>query len=301
MSFAQDNTIPTTGNVGLGTLTPSARLDVNGNMKVDSCLHVKDSLLIEDNARIMSDMRVEGETTLLGDTKIDGTLFLSNVLEENNPNQFQMLVIKSDGSVAKSGINPFGNDTDDSCEPGSVDRTAPSWLNGFDKLYTYCPEVKVGIGFHNPRVNLDVIGRGYLQRLYLGTADPTVNDNNLYYHLKVPFTSNIPDRTIFKIENADRSLFEVKNSGLVRAREIKIDALVWADYVFKPDYQLMPLSEVENYINQNGHLPNVPTEKEVLEEGINVGEMNKILLEKIEELTLHIIEQEKRIVELEKQ
>ncbi len=83
-AFAQDNTLPTTGNVGIGTLSPSARLDVNGNMKVDSCLHVKDSLLIEDNARIMSDMWVEGETRLDGDTKIEGDLYLPNLSFDNN-------------------------------------------------------------------------------------------------------------------------------------------------------------------------------------------------------------------------
>lgn len=68
---------------------------------------------------------------------------------------------------------------------------------------------------------------------------------------------------------------------------------LWADYVFNKDYYLKPLCEVEKFINDNGHLPNVPSGKQVKEEGIELGNMAKIQQEKIEELTLYIIEQNK--------
>ena len=71
----------------------------------------------------------------------------------------------------------------------------------------------------------------------------------------------------------------------------------WADYVFKKDYSLKSLEEVEKHINEKGHLPNVPSAKEVVENGINVAEMDAKLLEKIEELTLYSIEQNKKIKE----
>ncbi len=73
----------------------------------------------------------------------------------------------------------------------------------------------------------------------------------------------------------------------------------WADYVFANDYNLRPLSEVEAFIAKNKHLPNVPSAKQVKEEGINVGDMARIQQEKIEELTLYIIAQNKRIEALE--
>lgn len=73
----------------------------------------------------------------------------------------------------------------------------------------------------------------------------------------------------------------------------------WPDYVFGKEYSLLPLKEVENYIMRNGHLKNIPSAQKVANEGINVGEMNVKLLEKIEELTLYIIQQEKRIEKLE--
>lgn len=73
----------------------------------------------------------------------------------------------------------------------------------------------------------------------------------------------------------------------------------WADYVFADDYNLKPLSEVEAFITKNKHLPNVPSAAEVKEDGIALGDMSRIQQEKIEELTLYIIAQNKRIEALE--
>ncbi len=73
----------------------------------------------------------------------------------------------------------------------------------------------------------------------------------------------------------------------------------WPDFVFEPTYELSPLSEVEAFIEENKHLPNVPSVKDVEKDGISLGEMNAILLQKIEELTLYMIQQEKRVKELE--
>ena len=61
----------------------------------------------------------------------------------------------------------------------------------------------------------------------------------------------------------------------------------------------MPLKELEQYILQNKHLPDVPTQDEISKNGIDVYEMNAVLLKKVEELTLYVIEQQKQIVELE--
>ncbi|WP_418498522.1 hypothetical protein [Flagellimonas sp.] len=88
--------------------------------------------------------------------------------------------------------------------------------------------------------------------------------------------------------------------GNIHAEEVKVDLSVpGPDYVFKKRYDLKSLEEVQNYIHKHGHLPNIPSAKEMEEEGIQLGEMNMKLLEKIEELTLYILEQEKRIKKLE--
>ncbi|MEM6717743.1 MAG: hypothetical protein AAF611_00365 [Bacteroidota bacterium] len=83
----------------------------------------------------------------------------------------------------------------------------------------------------------------------------------------------------------------------IRTQKVKVDlaAGVWADYVFDKDYDLKPLEDVEAFINTNGHLPNVPSATEIEKEGLNLGEMDAKLLEKIEELTLYVIELKKEI------
>ncbi len=101
--------------------------------------------------------------------------------------------------------------------------------------------------------------------------------------------------------------YKLAVEGIIGARKIKItQQSTWADFVFHPDYKLPSLYEVEAYIKDHQHLPEIPSAEEVEKEGVDVGEMNKKLLQKIEELTLYLIEQQKqneiqdkRIAELE--
>jgi len=72
----------------------------------------------------------------------------------------------------------------------------------------------------------------------------------------------------------------------------------WADFVFQKDYELAALEEVEKHIQEKGHLPNIPSAKEVIDNGLSLGESQKLLLQKIEELTLYVIEQNKEIKQL---
>jgi hypothetical protein len=84
--------------------------------------------------------------------------------------------------------------------------------------------------------------------------------------------------------------------GGIRTERIRVDVANlngWADYVFEEGYQLMPTEELEAFIKEHKHLPGVPSAQEVVENGIDLADMNRILLEKIEELTLRVIELEK--------
>lgn len=72
----------------------------------------------------------------------------------------------------------------------------------------------------------------------------------------------------------------------------------WPDYVFQPTYQLRPLDQVAKFIKEKGHLPGIPSAQEVAKQGFEIAEMQQKLLEKIEELTLYIIQQQKEIEEL---
>lgn len=95
-------------------------------------------------------------------------------------------------------------------------------------------------------------------------------------------------------DNTQGYKLAVKGSMIAEEVVVKLYA-TWPDYVFGKKYNLETLSEVEKFIVENNHLPNVPSEIEVKESGINLGEMDAILLRKIEELTLYTIEQQKLI------
>jgi len=95
---------------------------------------------------------------------------------------------------------------------------------------------------------------------------------------------------------------EIAVNGNIKAKEIKVtsSAADWPDYVFAEGYKLPSLKETAAFIDKNKHLPGVPKATEVEENGLSLGEMNRILLQKIEELTLHMIDKDKRIEALEK-
>ena len=129
----------------------------------------------------------------------------------------------------------------------------------------------IGMGTTTPQHKLDVIGKGYFSSsVGIGTAQ--LGDPN--YKLFV-------------------------ETG-IRTRKIKVDQANWPDYVFRKDYNLPSLSEVEKFINKFEHLPGVESAETVAKDGVDLGSNQAMLLRKIEELTLYIIDQNKRLIELEK-
>ena len=88
-------------------------------------------------------------------------------------------------------------------------------------------------------------------------------------------------------------------NGTIRSKEVKVEASGWPDYVFEEDYNLRSLKETEAYIKENKHLPEIPSANEIEANGVQLGEMNMLLLKKIEEMTLHQIEMMKQIKQLQ--
>ncbi len=97
----------------------------------------------------------------------------------------------------------------------------------------------------------------------------------------------------------DNPTYKLSVLGNIRATEVVVET-GWADYVFNNKYKLKPLNEVEEFIKQNNHLPGIPSAAEVEKNGLHLGDTQKKMMEKIEELTLYIIQLNKRIKELEK-
>jgi len=100
----------------------------------------------------------------------------------------------------------------------------------------------------------------------------------------------------------DTYSYKLAVNGAIITEEVTVKVRQnWPDYVFKPGYSLISLNQLDEYITQHGHLPGIPTQDEIKTNGLKVGEMESLLLQKVEELTLYIIEQNTRIREMEKE
>lgn len=93
--------------------------------------------------------------------------------------------------------------------------------------------------------------------------------------------------------NTDNPTTALSVNGVITARQVKITTQGWADYVFDSAYRLRPLQEIADSIKYYRHLPGMPSEKQLVAEGLDVGDMARMQQEKIEELTLYLIQQEK--------
>jgi len=108
-----------------------------------------------------------------------------------------------------------------------------------------------------------------------------------------------PSRNVLIGTTTDDPSYKLQVKGNIKAQKIKVTNQGWADFVFEPDYRLPSLYEVEQFIREHKHLPEIPSAKEVEQEGVDLGEMNKKLLQKVEEQMLYIIELNKRLKVLE--
>lgn len=163
----------------------------------------------------------------------------------------------------------------------------------------------VGIGSNVPASKLDVTGGnlrlsrpgdnfGYVFQnagggISLNIGYMTNNDSAWFTGLPILtmlYTGNVGIGTT-------NPQYKLAVEGAIGARDIIVTNTPWSDYVFRPGYRLRPLSEVASYISKHGHLPEIPSEAEVKEKGVSVADVQAKLLAKIEELTLHLIQQEK--------
>ena len=132
---------------------------------------------------------------------------------------------------------------------------------------------------------------GDTNRLLIGTKNGAINTNVL-----------VIDRNTNSVGIGTQTTagYKLSVNGPIRSKEVVVEA-GWADFVFDDGYPLMPLNEVESFIDQHGHLPDIPSASEVAQFGVPVGEMQSRLLQKVEELTLHLIDMRKQIIGLQAQ
>lgn len=318
--------MPPSGNVGIGTTSPEMKLDVKGKVNIDSTLIVRDSVTIKKN------LRVEENVNFLGNTKLknvhvrhkfradssamfNGTVRMPNLEFSTNLNNKNLVITNQNGNLKKITVDsyteylkrelysPFINPCLVDIN-GNIVYGTPYWQAEPQKMYidaSQCmPNLRVGIRTPNPKSTLDVNGMTLTEKLGINVDPSTTSMGTSIFYLKSTYSSSGISASfpLFVIANQDSTLFQISNNGITRAREIIINNnQPWPDYVFEQNYKLKSLDEVESFILKNGHLPNVPSAKEIQEKGVNVAEMNRVLLEKVEELTLHLIEQQKQLKE----
>lgn len=275
-AHAQSNSLPENGSVGIGTTTPEARLDVRGSARIDSSLTVMDSMIVDKSAHVKEDLVVEGSSRVAG--MVIGAPYLKlDYLRDSTLLGDEVLIIDSLGRVVRGDLKSlvYASSVSASapCKDNNGGYTTPAspvWLNGSGKLYTSkdcVPNVKVGIGLEDP-----------VAKLHIRTNEQEFDTHPLI------------------VENSSGfKLLQLTEDALLQAREVKVDLASWPDYVFEPGYALMPLEELDAFVRANGHLPNVQEAAHMCDEGMNISETSVLLLEKVEELTLYILQLQAQI------
>lgn len=271
------------GKVGIGTKNPQSRLDVNGN------------------TILRANVRLTGTNLISSDSIQDNHHLLfakpNGLIEKVKYDDFQTKMVE----VAYAPpLPPVGLTICDM--PTYLDN--PYWHNDFERIYTPCPEVNVGIGTTTPLAKLDVRGRGYLQE-GLMLADLFTPNDEAYVEGYTNFGNVRPwMRMTVDDAGADKTVFLVQNDGGIYCTSARVrlrEDIPVPDFVFQPSYELMPLEEVKTYVSDHSHLPGIPSEAELRKDGLSLEEMQLKLLQKVEELTLYIIDLQEKNAALEQE
>jgi len=287
------------GNVGIGTSDPTQTLDVNGSIR----------------SRTMG-FKLADETTTAGllimhkDITGSGT-DRSPVLFAETGNQLsfmtngraeERMVIDLSGNVGIGTPNPKSklhisggsadwNETIQGLSIGSIHLDPENWTNNFGNAITFgASDYSSG---ENAQAGIYVRSDGsYGTKMYFSTSNSYTEGSktamSIDHNGKVGIGTTNPNHKLEVI-------------GTIKANILKSNAYTWSDFVFESEYKLPTLRDVENHIKEKGHLKDIPSASEVQKNGINLGEMDAKLLQKVEELTLYTIDQQKEIEELKKQ
>ena len=218
-----------------------------------------------------------------------------HVTEWGNNSEFITAKITPSNSVYGSHTNFIAAWKDASIS--NSERRIIIWLRGGSTTYycqsNYAVNPVVYDGIQNALPYNEVNGPAHNYKTTVeeyATTTGTYQGRNAYFMTNVGIGTAIPDEKL-----------TVK--GKIHTQEVRVDmagALV-PDYVFENDYKLKTLPEVEEYIKENKHLPEIPSAKEIEKNGLMLAEMNMALLKKMEEMTLYMIEQNKELKTLKEQ
>ena len=308
--FLADN-----GNIGVGNKGPQAKLDVSGSFKAQDAAIA--NTLTTNNLSLTGYL---GLGTNLPKQKLhieNGNILVKRTVPKisNTPNGS---IIFDANEYAHGAFIKWGIEYVNSANDGyGLNFWRCDSAAGDPRRETYYPILflddngYVGINKKNPTETLDVNGSLKTTRATI-TGNLTANsatittlsiDNLTAQTATVTGSSNLKGNVTVgtTAQAANLNVNGTLRSKDLFAEKIEVKANAWYDHVFNPEYELLTLPELEQYIKQNNRLPEIPSASEVQENGIDLGDMQAKLLLKIEELTLYILQQNQQLIELQNQ
>jgi hypothetical protein len=271
-SYSQANTFPASGNVGIG-ITPTYKLDVYGPVNEwKARFQGPDGYIVFGPSNVYwAHIYTDRPAFLFNKNvwSINGgfSAYSTANLDLQTDGVTRMTILSANGSIGIGTLSPAHK----------LDVVGSFRSSDFIVGNQYVSVVKSG----SYRVSMNGQSHGYISGRNDSSEEKFLinsNGNTYFKGGNVGIGTSIPDQALTV-------------NGIVHAEEVIIEPSVPApDYVFEQDYSLTPLDEVKAYITQHKHLPEVPSAKEMEKDGVKVGEMEMMLLKKVEELTLYAIE-----------
>jgi hypothetical protein len=274
------NSIITQSSATIGSLASTANLNVNGKIQtIGGSQGLAIHIGIDGTPSTYLTNYAYGVLANCGDAS-------ARPFVAQDANGHAVFAVSGNGDITSNGTSTLGNLISGNATYGLNIGLASSAALGYGTNYIGFQSLR-NINTGNWTISSDGAHNGG------GIMYTTVNGDMIF----TPVASNSAGTLAQSISDQqvhDNAMLRI-TPLTVEAKQIQVKASVWADYVFKKDYKLRPLQDVESYINANSHLPEVQSEAEVIKNGINIAEMNATLLKKVEELTLYMIQQQKEI------